>query len=223
MFRNTTTRAALAICVSLFTLGGCTDQLKEKDAHIALIEDTNMRLTGELATCRNETAELARQRDDLDQRALAFSGQVDELTAQLNEIPEPVAPDGWQAVPGGAMIAIEGSVLFAPGKAALLPAGRAALDAITNAIQANYSNKDIFVFGHTDDTPIRKSGWKDNYELSAQRALTVVRHLRDRNLSPARLVACGAGEHRPVAPNANDTTRSKNRRVEIFAVDPINR
>lgn len=121
------------------------------------------------------------------------------------------------------MIAVEGSVLFAPGKAALLPAGRAALDRITDTIQSRYADKDVFVVGHTDDTPIRKSGWKDNYELSAQRALTVVRHLRSRSLDAARLVACGAGEHRPVAPNTDDTGRSKNRRVEIFAVNPIDR
>ncbi|RME41480.1 MAG: flagellar motor protein MotB, partial [Planctomycetota bacterium] len=76
-------------------------------------------------------------------------------------------------------------------------------------------------FGHTDDTPIRKSGWKDNYELSAQRALAVVRYLGSKGIDFKRLIACACGEHRPRVPNRSAAERARNRRVEIFAVDPL--
>ena len=74
-----------------------------------------------------------RDRTEWDRALAAARGEANDLRSRLANMPTPTetAP-GWTAVPGGAMIAIEGSVLFAPGKAALLPAGRAALDAITS-------------------------------------------------------------------------------------------
>ncbi|HRX87797.1 MAG TPA: OmpA family protein, partial [Phycisphaerae bacterium] len=57
------------------------------------------------------------------------------------------------------------------------------------------------------------------YELSAERALAVVRWLKERGVSPSRLVACGVGEYRPRVPNTSRDNRAKNRRVEIFALD----
>jgi len=201
---------------------GCGDQLKAKDAHIALLEDTNQKLTDDLTTTRNQINDLTAQRDACQAQLLAASEQAEGLRRQLAAIPEePAAPEGWQAVPGGAMIAVPGSVLFASGKATLRDKGRLSLDQIAATIQSEYADKDIFVVGHTDDTPIRKSGWKDNYELSAQRALTVVRYLSKQGLTANRLVACGAGEFRPQVPNNNRQNRARNRRVEIFAVNPI--
>ena len=201
---------------------GCSDELKTKEAHIALIEDTNQRLTEDLAAAQRRADALAAERDQCRDQLASAQRSADDLRAQLAAVPEPTpTPDGWQAVPGGAMIAVPGSVLFASGKAALRSAGSSDLDAIASTIRSEYPTKDIFVFGHTDDEPIKKSGWKDNYELSAQRALTVVRYLGERGLDFGKLIACGAGEHRPRMPNTNADNRSKNRRVEIFAVEPL--
>ncbi len=212
----------LPVMLMLPTLIGCTDKLKAKDDQISLIEDTNQRLIDELAGARRENEILRQDRNDLEGRVMSFQGEISDLNMRLAAKPEPAAaPDGWQAVPGGAMIAIEGSVLFPSGKASLRDAGKRSLDDIAAAIRSRYPDKDIFVFGHTDDTPIKKSGWTDNLELSTQRALSVVRHLQQKGLSPSKLVACGAGEHRPRMPNTNNAARAKNRRVEIFAVDPI--
>ena len=145
----------------------------------------------------------------------------DGLRAQLASIPEPVetAP-GWTAVPGGAMIALEGNVLFAPGKTTIRNEAKRALDGVVSAIQGDYDGKDILVFGHTDNSPIRKSGWKDNWQLSTERALAVVRYLASEGVSAGRLAACGCGEHRPRNATSSDTGRAKNRRVEIFAIEP---
>ncbi len=203
---------------------GCTDELKAKEAHIALIEDTNLRLTEDLAALRLEVEECALQRDDLDVRVLAFQGEVGGLRAKLAEIPERPTPAVGQLAAGGAMIAtLDGSVLFAAGKPTLRAEGRSSLESIVSAIRNEYATKDILVFGHTDDAPIKNSGWKDNFELSVQRALSVVRFLRDRGIDPERLAACGAGEHRPRVANTSKANRAKNRRVEIYAVEPMGR
>ena len=86
-------------------------------------------------------------------------------------------------------------------------------------VNSEYATHDVLVYGHTDDVPIKKSGWKDNFELSAQRALSVVRYIQGRGVNPTRLVAAGCGEHRPVVANTSSASRTKNRRVEIYALD----
>ena len=95
------------------------------------------------------------------------------------------------------MINIEGEVLFRSGKAALRPEARSTLDAIARTLNGEYGDRDVLVYGHTDAQPIKKSRWKDNLELSAQRALSVVRYLQTRSVAPRRLVAGGCGENRP--------------------------
>lgn len=215
-------RLGMAVVLPVLSMSvGCADQMKAKDAQIALIEDQNQRLTEDLAGAQRRADDMARARQQCDQELAAARHQINALRDQLNNVPEPAAPEGWTAVPGGAMIAIEDNVLFASGKAVLRDTGIAKLNSVTSTIHSQYPTKDVYVFGHTDDLPIRKSGWKDNYELSTQRALTVVRHLQQQGLAGSRLVACGAGEYRPRVPNTNDDSRMKNRRVEIYAVDPI--
>jgi len=72
------------------------------------------------------------------------------------------------------------------------------------------------VEGHTDNEPIKYSGWRSNWELSSGRALAVVHYLIDkRNLEPDRIRAVGFGEFQPVASNDAPEGRRQNRRVEI--------
>ena len=63
----------------------------------------------------------------------------------------------------------------------------------------------------------------DNYQLSTERALAVARHLVSRGVPPGRLIAGGCGEHRPREANTSKTNRAANRRVEIFALEPMPR
>jgi chemotaxis protein MotB len=117
------------------------------------------------------------------------------------------------------MIRLKGSVLFHVGSNALTDEARKTLDAVANVIKKDYPEKDILIIGHTDDQPIEKSGWDDNYQLSAERSLGVVRYLISRGISPKKLVVAGAGEYRERAPNSSDANREKNRRVELFAIE----
>ncbi|MBN1759563.1 MAG: flagellar motor protein MotB [Chitinispirillaceae bacterium] len=75
----------------------------------------------------------------------------------------------------------------------------------------------IRVEGHTDDIPIHTREYPSNWELSAARALNVVKFLASRgNIAPARLSAIGYGEYRPLVPNTSVKNRVQNRRIEIF-------
>ena len=107
-------------------------------------------------------------------------------------------------------------VLFASGSAVLRSAETEVLAVIAEVI-TRFENT-IFVDGHTDNVPLNRAGYT-NLNLSADRAIAVVVRLTNAHeVDPARLVASGYGEYRPVDPDAdnNDTeNRTKNRRVEI--------
>ncbi len=197
---------------------GCTGELKQR---VTMLEGANANLTEQLNRGRGELDAACMERDELRGQLDNATADAEDLRAHLAGIPAPEpAAEGWTAVPGGAMIAIEGNVLFAPGRAVLRKESRRTLEAIVSTANGEYADKDILVFGHTDDRPISKSGWADNWQLSTERALSVVRYMRDRGVAPSRLVACGCGEHRPSVPGTSEANRGKNRRVEIFAIDP---
>ncbi|MBN2584316.1 MAG: OmpA family protein [Planctomycetes bacterium] len=104
---------------------------------------------------------------------------------------------------------------FMSGKAVLKPTATAELGRIAEAIKRDYPGRMIRVEGHTDGDPIKKSGWKDNWELSCERAATVVRQLVASGVSAENVCVAGYGEHQPVADNKTAAGKSKNRRVEI--------
>jgi len=205
----------------LMAATGCQEN-KEK---MALLEQTNQQLMDELSDLRDQL--LAAQQsstscqDELERARTEISGLHRKLADARRPViqKQPQTPPGWQAVPGGAMIAIDDSVLFDSGKAKIRGDGHSVIERLVNDLNQRYSDKDILVFGHTDNEPIKKSGWKDNYELSSERALAVVRMLKSRGVDPKRLVACGCGEYRPRVPNSSPSNRRKNRRVEVFALD----
>ena len=76
------------------------------------------------------------------------------------------------------------------------------------------------VSGFTDDQSIksRNKKFEDNWELSAQRALTVTRTLIEEGMPSSMLFAAAFGQEQPLVPNKNDNARAQNRRVEIAPV-----
>jgi len=76
----------------------------------------------------------------------------------------------------------------------------------------------IRVEGHTDNVPIHTAQFRDNWDLSIGRSLSVIRYIRSRqaDLDPKMLRPVGCGEFHPVASNDTPDGRAKNRRVEIF-------
>lgn len=205
------------LALAVILAGGCTNQDRQR---ITMLEQTNGDLTSRLNQLRGQLDMTTQGRGDLDRQLLAAQGEIDALNRQLAEMPEPqLAAPGWTDTPSGAMIAIDSSVLFAPGKVTLRPEAQRTLDGIVSTLQGEYGDKDVIVFGHTDNQPIRKSGWEDNWQLSSERALAVVRYLQKKGVDTSRLAAAGSGEYRPRAANDSAANRAQNRRVSIFVVD----
>ena len=89
------------------------------------------------------------------------------------------------------------------------------LDQTYSVLRDKYGGKLIDVIGHTDTDPIKKSPWKDNWELSMQRALSVLRYLTKKGIADDKIRAVGRGESQPIASNNTVSGKARNRRVEI--------
>ena len=116
-------------------------------------------------------------------------------------------------------IGISSSVLFAFNSDQLQPEGRQLLKSLTVPLTAYLAARDeiLMVSGFTDDRQMREGSqqFADNWELSAQRALTVTRTLIEGGVPASALFAAAFGAGQPVASNSDATGRAQNRRVEI--------
>ena len=116
-------------------------------------------------------------------------------------------------------IGISGNVLFDLNSAELQPEGRQLLKSLAEPVAAYLRSRDeiLMVSGFTDNRQVRGGNrqFTDNWELSAQRALTVTRTLIEEGLPAASVFAAAFGAEQAVASNADADGRSRNRRVEM--------
>ncbi len=114
----------------------------------------------------------------------------------------------------GVVLKLPGKVLFDLGKAELKPGAKKTLNKVIPLFKKYPYN--IQVEGHTDNLPIYTERFHSNWELSAARAISVIKYLHQNGIPQERLSALGYGEYRPVAPNDTPEHRSLNRRIEIL-------
>ena len=119
-------------------------------------------------------------------------------------------------------IGISGKLLFELNSDQLQPEGRKLLKSLVQPLQSYLASRDeiLMVSGFTDDKSIgsRNRKFEDNWELSAQRALTVTRTLIEEGMPPGMLFAAAFGQQQPLVPNSSEKARAQNRRVEIAPV-----
>ena len=205
---------ALLSCLVLFALlPGCTNWEKKCKA----LEVRNANLKGLL---EGERASMVQLADQLSQDQMT----IEELQRQIEErVKTSADATGFGAgydvafdpSKGTITITLENAILFDSGKAALKKATSTELDHIRSVLRDKYSSKQIDVAGHTDTDPIKKSKWKDNWELSAQRSLSVLRYLVKRGIPEEKIQAVGCGQSQPIASNSTASGKARNRRVEI--------
>ncbi|GAB4193098.1 MAG: hypothetical protein Kow00105_07180 [Phycisphaeraceae bacterium] len=199
----------LLAVMGLIVFTGCQNRLKaERDA----LYLQNQELQEELDRAR---AALSAGGDNA-----ALLAEIESLRAQLAAQPQPGATTGFEGIAGveayntggTVTVRVPGDILFASGKIDLKQSAKQTLNQIAQVLKTEYAGNTIRIEGYTDTDPIRKSGWKDNLELSLQRAAAVHRYLQKQGLSPENMYAAGFGEARP------RETKEKSRRVEIVVV-----
>ena len=116
----------------------------------------------------------------------------------------------------GLVITFLSEVFFDSGKDIIKTEGADTLNKVAGVLNSDVPQAKVAVEGYTDNDPIRASGWKSNWELSAARSLAVVHYFIDHGaVTPERLSAVGYGEYMPVKSNETVQGRQENRRVEI--------
>jgi len=118
----------------------------------------------------------------------------------------------------GLVVTFVAEVLFDSGKAKLREPSLDILKKVSGVLQEDVPQHQISIEGHTDDQPIKLSRWKSNWELSTQRALSVLHFLEEDGVNAKRMYAIGYGEYSPVASNDTKAGRALNRRVEIVII-----
>ena len=119
-------------------------------------------------------------------------------------------------------IGISGSVLFSLNSIELQTEGRQLLTTLVAPLRVYLDQREqlLMVSGFTDDLPIQAGNnqYRDNWDLSAQRALTVTRVLIEEGMPPAMVFAAAFGDQQPAVSNSSAAGRSQNRRVEMAPV-----
>lgn len=117
---------------------------------------------------------------------------------------------------GVVYISLADNMLFKSGSYEISDRAMETLSKIAKII-TDYKDYDVLVEGNTDNVPISRTNIRDNWDLSALRASSVVRCLQDRfGVNPSRMTAGGRGEYNPVSDNNTDLGRQRNRRTEII-------
>lgn len=215
-----------AILAIVLAVGGCCKKQEEQIAFLsnekANLQTQNTELQGLLKDGDAREAELRQKLDDrdlaLDQKKAEVANLEKRLAAAAVASPPP-AKSGWTSTPLGDMVTLGSDILFPSGRDTLTRAGMARLDRIAADLGAGYAGLRVRVYGHTDSDPIRKTRrlWKDNLDLSANRAMAVTRYLVTKGIRAKRVESVAMGEHHPIAPNQGNG-KAKNRRVEIVVI-----
>jgi chemotaxis protein MotB len=205
---------AIALAVSMLVLvTGCGPNY-EKMYKSLDVEHKN--LVGLYENCQSENGQL---KTGLSQSQATIEDLQNQITKQKKPAAVATGFDNmdvkFDAVEGTITVTLPNSILFPSGSATLLKESESTLNKIIGVCKEKYAGKKIDVVGHTDSDPIQKSKWKDNWELSAERGLSVVRYMEDHGTQKSLLRACGCGDARPVTSNQTAAGKAKNRRVEV--------
>ena len=204
-------------------------QLKDKDAQLAeknralrdmqkLLDKSIMqggtnisKLVDEINSSNKYIKQLVEAKSKSDSLNLALSNR---LTRSLSK--EELKDVDVQVLKGVVYISLNDNMLYKSGSYEISPKASETLQKIAKII-TDYKDYEVLVEGNTDNVPISQTNIRNNWDLSALRASSVVQELQNKyGVNPARLTAGGRGEYNPVADNDTAEGRSKNRRTQII-------
>ncbi len=168
-----------------------------------------------------ELAQLREMKRAADERAAAF----ENLKAEFKEMIDNKVLE-VQRREGRLIVRLPAEVLFPVGSAELSEKGQIELYKLSAILQKEQvkSKFRYMVAGHTDTTPIQPgpaTKYRNNWELSTARAVTVTELLIKAGIAPKSLVAAGYGEFSPIVDNSSEPNRARNRRIEIVLLPEV--
>ncbi len=205
---------AVIILLAVFTLSGCAYIQKAKRTDELEVENANL---------KSRIAQLQKEKTkEVEQVVMQKDRELSELEKAKLELEDALKKEignykaKLELTERGLVITFLSEVFFDSGKDVIREDGKDSIRRVAEVLNRDVPNSNVAIEGHTDNQPIRYSGWKTNWELSSARALAVLHYLIDDcKVKPTRLSANGYGEFRAVAENDTKENMQKNRRVEI--------
>lgn len=206
-----------------------TQDLEDARREASFLAQERSTLKSRVSDVEHMLGELRAESSELEARVQEKEAQLAELQSMqdelVSELEQEIADGQIQVrrLRGQLRVDMVDEILFSSGEATLKEEGRAVLMKVASVLV--HANRVAQVQGHTDNVPIRgrlAERFPTNWELSAARAVNVVRFLQEEaGLDPQSLSATGLSEYRPRATNDTDEGRQKNRRIEILLVPPF--
>jgi len=166
-------------------------------------------LTTDLEEARRIAEEFQRRARQQQERLASFRRMLDQFRSMIDSGRLRV-----RIVRGQMVIELPSAILFRSGSADLSEQGEQTLTEVA-AILRTIPDRRFQVAGHTDNVPVRRSGFDSNWELSTARATTVVQYLQEQGVDPTFLSAAGYSEFAPMGSNDSEEGQAQNRRIEI--------
>ncbi len=186
-------------------------QLAQLNSLLDAAEERNKASDTQVADLgRRLNSALAQKVQELNKYRSEFFGRLRQILSQRSDI-----------LVVGDRFVFQAEVLFPKGKAELNPAGEAEMLKLAEALKQLEQEipPDIAwvlrVDGHTDSDPMQTAEFKSNWELSAARAISVVKYLASQGIQSKHLVAAGFGEFQPLVAGDTEDAKSENRRIEL--------
>jgi chemotaxis protein MotB len=197
---------------------GCTQGLEDQ---VQSLQEQNQSLRAERNSLRDQLQTCLVNNSDCEDRLLDLQMKYSQALDELENRPTGTdLPPGWGGTEAYAWLDVGDDVLFDSGSDALKSSGKQKVAEVARTVQREFPDSKLWVVGHTDSDPIRvtKDKYKDNLDLSLNRAAAVYRELMSLGLDPQIMSAAGQGEYNPIAPNDSDEGKAQNRRVTFLAV-----
>jgi chemotaxis protein MotB len=205
------------------------DARTAKEAELAALQAEQTKLNDELANLLKDRSQLKESTDrlqqallELNKRKVEAEKRVAEFKALLAKFKNLIDAGKLQVklIDGRMVLVLPTDVLFDSGSAKLSKEGVEAVRDVS-AVLKTMRDKRFQVEGHTDNVPIRTAQYPSNWELSAARALGVVKAMTEAGMPAEALSAAGYGEYHPAARNDSDAHKRENRRIEIVLVPDL--
>jgi flagellar motor protein MotB len=160
----------------------------------------------------NEIKQLKKDVADRDAEIVKLKDRIKQLEDEVASLKKQLEEAG-KNVP--LSITILDGTLFNSGKRELKAGGKVQLDKVAAFLTKCYPDRRYVVQGHTDNVPIKHSGYQSNWELGAARALTTMHYLLKKGIAPEKMSAQTFGEYKPRCDNSTKENRAQNRRSVI--------
>ncbi|MGN8071423.1 flagellar motor protein MotB [Mucilaginibacter sp. SG564] len=214
-----------ALAVANGRVSSLEDQLKSERSNVKALQDA---LDKCLNSSNQGSVNISKLVDEINssnryiQQLINAKSKSDSLNMVLtNNLTRSLSPQETQDVDvkvlkGVVYISLSDNMLYKSGSYEISDKAGATLSKIAKII-TDYSNYDVLIEGNTDNVPISQKNIRNNWDLSALRASSVVQALQNNyQVDPKRLTAGGRGEYNPIADNSTPTGKAQNRRTQII-------